>query len=416
MGKKESLFFDIEFSKEKKIIKVGNYSITTPLYYNREILRNENIFNLKETVLRSNGIVLNKYDDKGDYIGSKNCNAQVVQYLGPKFNARIISITNAIWVDPIKPYLYQFCTYQIYVKPRFNLRQVERAWLNLDLIKQGVHDGLNNIIPFLIYFGGSPKKLKTQLGKGIWKRLSKNSITTNKLIVQILEDEFQNEKRLKPLKNYAGHKRILEDLTKLKPSLIKNIYSGRIYNRYSLNHAKVGLYQWLNKHVKVSKKNEVSKFIDIYLDTYKMALELNFEFKNWSKKRMIEQHDLFSKKIAAREYKDSDFSKNKDIMKKLCFISDDVEIIALASPLKVAIEALEMKHCLASYIDDIERGQYIALSLISEQERSTLGLFFNRSLKKWHIDQHYLAYNQDVENKKHLEAAQFICKKINTLI
>lgn len=56
----------------------------------------------------------------------------------------------------------------------------------IDVIRQVREDGLNNVEPFAVYLGKSPSELKAVFGKGLWKKLCKNSMTKNKKIAKYL--------------------------------------------------------------------------------------------------------------------------------------------------------------------------------------------------------------------------------------
>ncbi len=65
-----------------------------------------------------------------------------------------------------------------------------------------------------------------------------------------------------------------------------------------------------------------------------------------------------------------------------------------------------MRHCIASYVNKCKKRHYLAISLKTENFRSTLGLY--RKGDKFLVDQHYGKFNLKVGCSLHIKAAAMI--------
>lgn len=78
-------------------------------------------------------------------------------------------------------------------------------------------------------------------------------------------------------------------------------------------------------------------------------------------------------------------------------------------------EGLEMEHCVASYADWCASGQYLAISVLMENERATLGLSRTGHNITYQFDQMRSIHNQAV-SRNMLNKGKHILKTINTIL
>lgn len=92
----------------------------------------------------------------------------------------------AAWVGDLRPYALKLCGTRIKGKPALSNIKITRLRQNWPLVEQCIKDGNWHIAPLVHGFGMTPHEFKEMLGKGLWKRLARNSFTRNKAIVDRL--------------------------------------------------------------------------------------------------------------------------------------------------------------------------------------------------------------------------------------
>ncbi|WP_299948227.1 PcfJ domain-containing protein [uncultured Microbulbifer sp.] len=402
---------EIEVDTKKRIITVGDWVLNSPIYYN---IRNENILDVKKEVLMSNGIDFKPIYKEYGAICFRSTHKIICEHLGPYFNRRIVASSLSLWIDPIRRYLDISSFYSTGFKNYYRVSQVLRTWKHLQKVKCADKDNQQNIIPLITYFGATPEKLKIKFGKGIWKKLCKKSKTTNKYIVIILEYFFNDKSRVGGVINFDRHLVVLNTLCRLKASLIAYIHR----NKYLIDdfrkdvHRTETLFFWLNDNALVSNPNDLTEMMYICIDTERMSNHLGQVFRPWKRASMIKRHDKFSKAITARQYTDKPFENLPEIDNKITI--SGINILLLRSPWQVANEGYEMNHCIASYIELIQSGLYLAFSLKSKNGRSTLGVYKKGS--RYIKDQHCTFGSRTVTEKNTILAEKYIVNNLNKLI
>ena len=86
-----------------------------------------------------------------------------------------------------------------------SLRLFTQAFKNYDrftkIITQAEKDGNENIIPFIIFYGWTPKTLKNKIGKSTWKKLCNNNLQKNRAMVRFLIKKNFHRSKLKKIKS-----------------------------------------------------------------------------------------------------------------------------------------------------------------------------------------------------------------------
>lgn len=423
-----------------RAISVGCW-VADEIYYNHPM--DERRLGLKEKILKANGYTLQSWANPE--VGYLNVHKEICPLLGPKFYAQLRAITRKLWIEPIEEYLNKYCLcFYSTKRPYFDEGQLRRAWSVLSDIKQLEKDNMQNVAPFVIYFMLTPSALKKELGKSIWKKIANNSLTFNKAIVQNLirlegVDAKQRTVRFKAQKLQLNIM-YLSVLLTLKKSLAKNLFQyvlsiagsenyakseSELYRDMLLNDSLRDAIFWLNKYSKVSISRDVLRLSALYRDTIRLCRKFGVVFKPVSLNKMESLHDRLvrEERIVRREELKSQVGPIDRQMQWLKPYSDAAEQVFSGGRVKVEIiadylrlleEGEELSHCVAGYVDSICDGNYIVVSLESDIERSTLGLY-RISDKEFQIDQHVVLENDNVKCTELLTMTSAILKTINAI-
>lgn len=262
-----------------------------------------------------------------------------------------------------------------------------------DKLQQAMGDGLWNITPFIYHLNKSPKELKEMFGKGLWSSLCKNSFTRNKLICAF------------------GESRATNNVSTIKEL---NLVSSTLLRKFPSTYYEV---PYVLKHLSFSRKGEYAKVTDndflFVLETKRMADQLGEVFNpQWSKRKMHEKHEQFSRDITARDYSDEPFSFVQDLPNS--FSTEEFTCKLLDSKFKIALEGKEMHHCVASYADRSSRGEYLVYAVMQGDEKySTIGFTRDKATGKVRIQQHYKRFNANVDHQGAKDIALLLESEIN---
>lgn len=394
---------EIEQNDTTREIRVGKW-IADNIYYNWPM--NESNPVIKNEILKANGLAKVepiRFPTGDDCI---RYHSEIAEHLGTKFYKRLRGAMYSVWIAPIQTKANRYCFYSNGYRHYYSIIQIERLWNHISLVNQMEEDNLFHLIPIIVFFCSTPKVLKKKLGKGIWKRLCANSLNRNKLIVKSMMEKIDKKsRRIKhaPTKSrFEILKNYLAFVVTIKTSLLRSFY---FVVDTDLEKQKTF---WLNKYARVSDTQHLNQLGDLYRDTAQMCAQLNLEMKDWSPKKMKSQHDILAKRITAQHYSDKPFSfRPLDNG-----THNGVTYQLLNSPLDVALEGRVMGHCIASYINHISQGLYVAFSLSNENIRSTLGLYYSNG--KFRFDQHYGRFNTVVSDSDLIETAEHILDCLNT--
>lgn len=265
---------------------------------------------------------------------------------------------------------------------------------NIEAINQTIKDGNSHILPFVVFTGKTTEDLKKEYGKGLWKRLCKNSHYRNKVI--------EESHAVSVMVNYPT-------------SVIKMV--NRISGCWHINaEFKKELADWYTKYFKGKWTTMThGDIIDIYncvIDTKQMAEQLGYKFNlNMNYDSLKQLHDKYAKAIRDRQYSSEPFDWLKDIPKQLN--EGDYSIVLLDNPRSIREEGDVMKHCVASYINLVVRKEYLVYSVMKNGERvSTVGYYKRNDV--WEIQQQYGKCNSRIQDEEEKFIALEMLVKINT--
>lgn len=396
----------IEVDVSKRIIRIGKW-VANDIYYNN--YKKESFLDFKIEILKCNDIDTNFYYSSG-CINKQKANKYICEYLGPSFYKYLRKVSMELWIDPVRELADKYCfkanPYGCYT---YDKKLLKRMWDYLPLVKQADSDKLDNIMPFIIYFGQSPQELKKNLGRKVWKTLCSKKHYFNRSVINFLLEYF-NPPFSKNCVLDDDKILVIRIFSQLKASLVKN--ASRLIDMELSTQEHIELLTWLNQYSRVSSCNALDRHCILYNDTKHMASQLNEDFYSWSLKKMKLKHDKFSKAITAREYSTESFSWITDELKAEIMI-DEVIVKTLHSPYLMAQEGRYMGHCLASYIGHVSTGHYLAFSLEScvTHERSTVGMLVtNQNIV---IEQQEARFGFGVSDKRLLNASEKLCLMLN---
>lgn len=419
-----NLRFDIKSDPVTREISVGKW--TSPMiHYNYPI--SESHLHLKRQILKANGIEL--LSETCFETGKKDVHIEIASYLGPKFYSRLRAESRNTWIKPVEDLLNKYCLYfPTRRKPYFSNGQVRRTWKVLPLLEQLSEDGMENVGPICIYFLDNPKALKRDLGKSIWKKLASNSLSLNMAIVKHLMDIRADDSRVLRMSwgDFAKVKSTLGFMLTLKKTLIRRYPNYSSIRNINSDEDRL-LIKWINENARVSVPSSINSLINLYQDTKRLCSAFGLPFKVRSVKKMREQHD----KLAYQ----SRLLRRKELIKHISAVNEMMEWL---TPYDIALcqqfsgetknnwqvtlirdyerlldEGDQMDHCVADYQELICEQTYMAISIVNEPHRSTLGLILEND--QFVVDQHYHFDNQLVELKSFHQVAREILKLINTI-
>lgn len=297
--------------------------------------------------------------------------------------------------DPIQKWALQYCYSS---GGRINFTKCYNLMMIKDDIEQMEKDGQDNIVPFRVYMGLLPSEMKNKFGKKLWKRLCANSRTKNKYIA----------------KNFASMTTgVLEVNAKALMNQLNSLPST-ILKRESLgNRRQYEVQLILLKHYKVKDltrvRNNVYQQMYIINDTIRMLYRKGEKYnENWSLRKWKERHDDLTKEMLAEKYSTSPFPHLSEMDDQLKEITrNGLTARLLTSPNEIAMEGRQMRHCVASYVDRVEAGDY----LIYSTGETTLGLLFSG---RWKVQQHFgFANSRTVVTEEYSDLASEIVSKLN---
>ena len=289
------------------------------------------------------------------YAGPKACKAFYDKYgLWPKaFNKGLTTTTLVHFgLEPYKPFLFNI--------KGLNTSRARDIYRSRLVISQLMRDGLRHLIPLAMLLGEDPKHMKLLLGKSLWKKLARNSVSRNMLIYSAcnsfrnitppLEDDDQLYKRIA----------MAQEL----PSTILKYASRMDMERLLLAKTVAPTYK---RAAEIAKTNEVI----ILQDTIRMASQLGLKFNPlpYDQGRVARKHDEYIKRLRMRQYSPIPFQPQH------VFEQGEWQATRLNNALDIAAEAAAMHHCVAAYVGSCKEGRYYVYSLRRNGERyATIGI------------------------------------------
>lgn len=263
----------------------------------------------------------------------------------------------------------------------------------IDIINQTIADGNSNILPFVIFSGKTPKELKQEFGKCLWKRLCKNSEYRNRVIFDTCAIKQMSNfptsvlEKMKVIKRYG----VLEDRCKFA-----EFYTTQLKRKWT----------------KITK-NELWDMWNTLYDTNRMATQLGYKFKwNQNYDDIKKLHSEYTKAIRDMQYGDKPFNWIHE--KGICmeFEYKGYKIVLLDNPRAIREEGDIMKHCVASYTSAVAEGRYLVFSVQKDGvHTSTVGYTLQNDM--WIIHQHYGKCNKRVTDDDETTIAQRMFNLLN---
>ena len=320
---------------------------------------------------------------------------------------RAVKIFNAaVFKNAIIPYKEYFPLF--YQSKSINPAQFIKVVKNAELLEQATKDGQKNILPLIMNQELPPQELRSVFGKGVWKKLARNSFHRNKLLV--------NYNDIPEVMNY--------DSTALKIA----------YKHWS---PKPSAHHWLKHVVGVpySKHNEsdASMKLTTYSDTKDMAARLQLPFnEKWSLRKMDEKHAEYSRlqqRLAEqrRIVRDKDYAERlvklkaidlSTFYKQTTWEKDGVTATILTTYERIVEEGSEMHHCVSGYAERCLNKDYVVVSLTDGTIRTTLGAHIDLGIDssyRFSETQHYGKCNSRVEDERFISLANEVITSLNKM-
>lgn len=279
------------------------------------------------------------------------------------------------------------------------------------VLNQAKNDNQENLIPIIELFfsekNNSVSKIRSLLGKGVWKSLCSKSKGENKIFCLFLE-KFTNTNDPDDFKTVF--KLILNYDDFLINTFIENL-SKEKYSIDLVNHAL--------RFCSVKNSDDQIKIINNYYDTKLMFKNIGIKFnESWSAIRVKNEHD---KALKLEEYyiydipDDVNFHSSDalegEMLKTFGHAIDISDHLPEGTPHSQSIirykvlkdlndyyqEYLDMKHCILSYCKNAYKNNYITISLfdLEGRNRSTVG--YNLYKNNMNLPQ-YIHWNDFVQD------------------
>lgn len=320
---------------------------------------------------------------------------------------RVVKIFNAaVFKNAIIPYKEYFSLF--YQRKSIDPAQFIKVVKNAELLGQAIKDGQKNILPLILNQELPPQKLKSMLGKGVWKKLTRNSFHRNKILV--------NYKYIPEVMNY--------DSTALK--IAYGYWSPKPSAHHWLKHV-VGVPY--SKH----KESDASMKLTTYSDTKDMAARLQLPFnEKWSLRKMEEKHTEYSRlqqRFAEqrRIVRDKDYAERlvklkaidlSTFYKQTTWEKGGVTATILTTYERIVEEGSEMHHCVAGYAEHCLNKDYVVVRLTDGTIRTTLGVSTDLGIDssyRFSENQHYGKCNSRVEDERFISLANEVITSLNKM-
>lgn len=256
------------------------------------------------------------------------------------FNAKMTDI----WRIPDWALFAMFTRTGIKKRLKIDVHAVRMYFDHKDICDQLHKDGIENLLPFVMYYGIPPHELRKRFGKSTWRIIANNSKTRNHQLVM----------RLMRVSSYPDpDPTAINKLLHIPTTLLPLTHLVEL-------DVLLAMHRCINscKQVKQMCKDSQSH---LFFDTMRMAQQLgrtldvhNMTLTQWEKK-----HKEFSEHITKRKHSPEPF----DNVVPHVYEKGEYQAIALISPYEVAMEGHTQHHCVASYIHSIFMGRYLVYRL-----------------------------------------------------
>lgn len=297
-----------------------------------------------------------------------------------KFAALCKATHYKYYVAPVKEWVskYGFTSFKKYPDEK----KVGAILKVKEILEQAKRDRIENIAPLVIKTKKSPQEMKKDFGKGLWKKLTHNSASRNKLIAQ---------------RATGGH--LISAMQERSSTALKLGVSDEFLALRDI--------PWSSLVGGAGKVKTIARFVGDYKRMQEqMGLPVSRTLK-WSTAK--ELHDT-----AIRAYNErrqltyiQDFNISTEVPREVK--QDGYTLTLLTSGLQVVDEGREMHHCVGSYARDIAEGRYLVYKVEGE-ERATLGISISHEsgAPAYQYQQCYKKCNESVSGKTKAAALTLI--------
>jgi hypothetical protein len=266
-----------------------------------------------------------------------------------------------------------------------------KLYMNYQLVKQCIDDGIENVVPIVIMFRQPPSVLKSKLGS-VWKSLAKNSLYRNKLIMNHLS-----------FNSSTCYPQFVKVFNALPSTLLDNRNS--LHMPFSILSESDAMYITNRCKGAYSNRVVIRSVMTTLTDCDRMlsreGRQVNY---NWSLRRLKEEHDEAVKRMNARKLD----GLSKTPIAALNGIPEHFEhegytARLLKTKYEITQEGMDMHHCVSVYRDQVEDGEYLVYSITDQfgNKYATLGIHITQDedgARKYHRDQCYKSYNREVDD------------------
>jgi hypothetical protein len=353
--------------------------------------------------------MLNKASDSRDVMGFHEIAAgharwarafsDEYQITPAKFKKVFNALMMRVWVDPIKEHANRFAYNS---RRKLNPWMIQKIWTNIHIVEQAKRDGIYNIVPWILEKEEHPQGLKEDLGKSVWKKLCKQSMTRNKFIAA-------GAKRFR----YEGS---VEDAIALPSYILKRggncTFQWTSSTKWLVENKLLNSSQLNTRGTSFSNQIRLARY---YEDTKRMAGELVKGFShNWSPDKMKEKHAEYVRLINLKRYSPEPFECMKAFKVKEVHHKGYVATL-LNSAALVHEEGEVMHHCVGGYASSVAQGNYLVYSVTKGGKRSSTIAFsrYKAEDMPWNFNQHYGYCNAHIEDEHESQLKEIILGQLN---
>lgn len=296
-------------------------------------------------------------------------------------------------------------------------RYADNIISHIDVVEQMKVDGQDNLLPLGIAKGLTVSELKTQYGKNPWKRISKFSRTHNREL-STLDFNIGQALSSKPYSHTILYKKVAKQFGRVvahRPEMVLAYTETLLKEKGTYAEA-------------LRTENQEIFRISTYI--YDMARGGEIVNKNWSTRRIKEEHDAWS--IRQRAILAAKRREQEEMYKCEFATSEPKQFGAVKATILNTVEKIELEgdlmgHCVGGYSRRSHSGDYRVVRVEKDGYICTLGLqessghsrwdypegFHGPVRKSFSFQQMYGKYNEHVKDEDILAAKEDIIKWVN---
>lgn len=344
-------------------------------------------------------VIKEAYRKAGNILG-----VSVAQYV-----KQVKGAANRAYINPANHLIKRFCLRHVPIgggkhsKCVIDPTMVDLVNNNADILREYIRDGNEHLAAFGLLVGNA-NVAATTLGKGLWKRLCRNSKTRNdKICLAVCKCVIQEDT---PDSLKAKIEHFLSTPTTLLQRLNNEtlVISCSVATMWEIEALLPKIMKHLGGPMCKVKSSKVQHLLTTINDTANMRDSFN---PNWSIKRMLSEHAAGVRDQIAKTYSKELFNSANFLTSRYEYKGCTAEL--LTSAFEVGVHGKEQSHCVGSYAEVAAAGMYAIYKIVdAEGVISTLGIT-NQTIGLFYcINQHLLAFNGKVVNKAALELANIV--------